>query len=811
MDRNQRRRRPSDQQRGTRLSFTRYYRLIQIRGLLKLYKLSNKTKDKIGRMLNVALIVLIFTFCFMHFAHISCFYSIKTYIDTLDVGKIRENFAMADVAQSKPLLIVERDPLKGWWNNNIKSIYSTYFASSSEMESTNLNDKNDLFFNYLQLQSNEMDILEYQRLNQDKFQDGFSLSQQLLQQFIMEQEYFCLQKQYTKSKSPTSLDDEVKDKLHNKQSLSECLQIQKNSSQYFEITQDLVKDVYPNIISYGITQVGIMMSNEIFYTNFLYEILGPVKSKVTVYSILPMAESVYSEHHYKNYPIEFNLSVFPSPPDSMVKYMYQIKSAIMLKTLYTMLTIGGLSSFMVYYLKKFLYFWHQKPEKFIKLSNLIKMLGCLCIVYQYTKSLQLSVQQDSLFMKIRFMSAHIFVILVSNLLQPIYQYNSIIMIEFFLVNFLFLSYSLTYPCTYLVLLHLVYEIGVLSILYRFFMKRGSRALSEAVQEILNNEENFNDLVLVNQEMISRELNLPVNLLRPNANQSPLQSNNNSSNLQQDLTQERQRNGNIRRGVNNNGGSLRSRRQHQHQNGGKRVYRTAKITKRTQKVEQFVPQDMLVDEQFGIVTVNEPNQVQLENMESQFDASREEIKEKVSNQRVINTDINQEEENKSSMQEDNSDDYTDEDSSILEKEVSHEEQKEDDDQEDESDDDSSSQESDVDPDTQALQEFLLRNTLRMQGVDLEQANEQSDDEEEGSEEEEDDDDDDVSDDQQQDQEFTEKPQETAQNTQQIIENLQTEQIQVNDNNDENSTINNQIDFLVDSDDDKEDYQIQDTNL
>lgn len=46
------------------------------------------------------------------------------------------------------------------------------------------------------------------------------------------------------------------------------------------MSQDLTKDAYPNILSYGITQIGVIMSNEIFYTNLMYEIIGPVKQKV---------------------------------------------------------------------------------------------------------------------------------------------------------------------------------------------------------------------------------------------------------------------------------------------------------------------------------------------------------------------------------------------------------------------------------------------------------------------------------------------------------------------------------------------------
>lgn len=65
-----------------------------------------------------------------------------------------------------------------------------------------------------------------------------------------------------------------------------------------------------------------------------------------------------NDSKFKGRPYEIDLSIFPSPPDSMVKYMYQIKFAIMFKTILTMLSVGGSSSFMASFLKKFLYMWH---------------------------------------------------------------------------------------------------------------------------------------------------------------------------------------------------------------------------------------------------------------------------------------------------------------------------------------------------------------------------------------------------------------------------------------------------------------------
>lgn len=74
--------------------------------------------------------------------------------------------------------------------------------------------------------------------------------------------------------------------------MNECLTLTNTSEYYFEIEQDLQKDVYPNFISYGITQIGILLSNEIFYTNFIYEVIAPVRSKVQAFSILPYLDSL---------------------------------------------------------------------------------------------------------------------------------------------------------------------------------------------------------------------------------------------------------------------------------------------------------------------------------------------------------------------------------------------------------------------------------------------------------------------------------------------------------------------------------------
>ncbi|CDW72762.1 UNKNOWN [Stylonychia lemnae] len=235
-------------------------------------------------------------------------------------------------------------------------------------------------------------------------------------------------------------------------------------------------DIYPNLLSYGITQLGIIMSNEIFYSNVMYEIFGPVKQNVQIFQVIPLLEQIENEKPYKGYPFEINLRRYPMPPDSMAKYMYQIKFPILFQTIMTQLTVGGTSSFLAHYFKKFLYIWHQRPDKILKISNLLKMVGCFAYFYYFTQSIQLAVQLDSFFMKFRYLCCHIFVIL-----------------------------TLTYPCTYTVLLHLIFEMSVLSILFRFFVSRNSVALSEAFSVMLHNDENFADLVHINQELMHEEM------------------------------------------------------------------------------------------------------------------------------------------------------------------------------------------------------------------------------------------------------------------------------------------------------------------
>ncbi len=56
--------------------------------------------------------------------------------------------------------------------------------------------------------------------------------------------------------------------------------------------QDLDRYNYPNLLSYIITQIGILLSSDIFYISLLYDIFGPVKENVTITSFFDMRKEL---------------------------------------------------------------------------------------------------------------------------------------------------------------------------------------------------------------------------------------------------------------------------------------------------------------------------------------------------------------------------------------------------------------------------------------------------------------------------------------------------------------------------------------
>ena len=153
------------------------------------------------------------------------------------------------------------------WNNKIRQLY--LFHLYQEPADPLLRDD---FLDLLSLQCNEMHIQEYAQIHYGK-KPSMNFGQSLFQQFILEQQYFCIQ---NSNQNPIE-----------HLNLTSCLSMPSNSSNYYMITQDLNNNSYPNILSYLITQFGIATTNEIFYTNFLYGLVGIFKNRIKITSLLP--------------------------------------------------------------------------------------------------------------------------------------------------------------------------------------------------------------------------------------------------------------------------------------------------------------------------------------------------------------------------------------------------------------------------------------------------------------------------------------------------------------------------------------------
>ncbi len=70
--------------------------------------------------------------------------------------------------------------------------------------------------------------------------------------------------------------------------MSDCSEITSDSRRYIKVSQDLDKDNYPNMLSYVITQIGVLLSSDVFYISLLYDVFGPVKENLTISSFFEM-------------------------------------------------------------------------------------------------------------------------------------------------------------------------------------------------------------------------------------------------------------------------------------------------------------------------------------------------------------------------------------------------------------------------------------------------------------------------------------------------------------------------------------------
>ena len=134
--------------------------------------------------------------------------------------------------------------------------------------------------------------------------------------------------------------------------------------------QDLVYSKYPNQISYFLTQFGIIFTSKVFYANFFYELFGQVKDNISIHKLFGLDDPINNI---------IDLGKFPTPPDSMVKYIYQLKLAILLKTAFLMMVMAGFSSFLSTFFRKLYYYYVKNPSKLFKSNTILQTAGCISV------------------------------------------------------------------------------------------------------------------------------------------------------------------------------------------------------------------------------------------------------------------------------------------------------------------------------------------------------------------------------------------------------------------------------------------------
>ena len=159
------------------------------------------------------------------------------------------------------------------------------------------------------------------------------------------------------------------------------------------------------------------------------------------------------------------MTKFPEPPDSLAKYVADIKFVILLKTVLLIMAIGGISNFYMNYVKKIVYIFKYRIDKIFSFKQIFRLLGMTTFLIYFVSELKISPIYDSYFMKLRIILSCMFVMMLTNLIMPIHSYRSMIRTEFLTLNLAFISYTLTYPRAYFVLLHLFYEIIILVSIY----------------------------------------------------------------------------------------------------------------------------------------------------------------------------------------------------------------------------------------------------------------------------------------------------------------------------------------------------------
>ena len=215
------------------------------------------------------------------------------------------------------------------------------------------------------------------------------------------------------------------------------------------------------MLSYVITQIGVLLSSDVFYISMLYDVLGPVKENLTISSFFHMRSELNPVSSIKMLTTshqKVDLSYYPTPPDSIVRYI-KIKFHIFLKTFFVMLGMGGFADFLNSLVKKLLFvLMTRKFDKLLKFKYLLKLVGINLLLYYYIKELRIcaSPYSERAYLKLFFLFSYSFSTFMSSMILPPTNYRANFRLELLIYNTIMLSYLLVYPTAYLSMVMLLY-------------------------------------------------------------------------------------------------------------------------------------------------------------------------------------------------------------------------------------------------------------------------------------------------------------------------------------------------------------------
>ena len=244
-----------------------------------------------------------------------------------------------------------------------------------------------------------------------------TIIQKAVQVLVLRQEFFCV----------------------NVVNMSDCSDITKDDWRYVKVSQDLDKDNYPNMLSYVITQIGVLLSSDVFYISLLYDVFGPVKENLTISSFFEMRNELNPISSLKMLSTDYqkvDLGHYPTPPDSIMRYI-KIKFHIFLKTFFVMLGMGGFADFLNSFVKKLLFIlMTRKFDKLLKFKYLLQVVGVNLLMYYFIKELRIcaSPNTERVYLKLFFLLFYSFSTFVSSLILPPTNYRANFRLELLIYN-----------------------------------------------------------------------------------------------------------------------------------------------------------------------------------------------------------------------------------------------------------------------------------------------------------------------------------------------------------------------------------------